>query len=221
MRLPSGAKTVAFVASLLLAGYGGWAGHAAAVTAHVTPAPAPVAAPAEVPAPETTPTLTPAEPVLEQIPVPVPAVVTGLPYMTECHTQGKRPDPGCTPGSVNPDVTQANIGQTICKPGWGVQLLPPPAVTGPVKKAAMKAYGIPAKAAPSTALDHLVPIALGGSDDATNMWPLRDEGPPAITKRKVEVTVEAAVCSGKVPLAAAQLTVAQDWTTAEQTLGLK
>ncbi len=28
------------------------------------------------------------------------------------------PDPACTPGTVNPAVSQANIADTICKSGW-------------------------------------------------------------------------------------------------------
>lgn len=58
MRFPSAAKTVAYTASLLLAGYGGFAGHAA-ITAPVAPpavvAPAPVAAAPATVSPEVDP----------------------------------------------------------------------------------------------------------------------------------------------------------------------
>ena len=42
---------------------------------------------------------------------------------------GQLPDPRCTPGSVDPDVTQANIGSTICKSGWTKTVRPPEAQT--------------------------------------------------------------------------------------------
>ena len=69
-----------------------------------------------------------------------------------------------------------------------------------------------------TELDHLVPLELGGSNDATNLWP---EYPPTPNpKDKVENTLNAAVCDGRVSLAAAQKAIAADWLTAEKKLGL-
>src|ERR1051326_2330485 len=35
------------------------------------------------------------------------------------------PDPYPTPGVVNPDVTQDNIGETICKANWTKTIRPP------------------------------------------------------------------------------------------------
>jgi len=35
------------------------------------------------------------------------------------------PDPETTPGVINPEVTQANIQQTICVKGWTRTLRPP------------------------------------------------------------------------------------------------
>ena len=32
--------------------------------------------------------------------------------------RGQLPDPRCTPGSIDPHVTQADIRSTICKKGW-------------------------------------------------------------------------------------------------------
>jgi hypothetical protein len=37
------------------------------------------------------------------------------------------PDPACTPGALNPDVTQASIGSTICVSGWTATIRPPTA----------------------------------------------------------------------------------------------
>src|SRR5438270_13269006 len=41
-----------------------------------------------------------------------------------CHQQGADPDPGCTPGALNPAVTQATIHQTICVSGYTKTIRP-------------------------------------------------------------------------------------------------
>ena len=81
---------------------------------------------------------------------------------------------------------------------------------------AYPAYGTP-RSEP-TELDHLVPLELGGSNDATNLWP---EYPPVPNpKDKVENALNAAVCAGRVSLVAAQNAIASDWLTAEKKLGI-
>src|ERR1700687_6125535 len=44
-----------------------------------------------------------------------------------------RPDPRCTPGTVNPAVTQAMLGSTICRSGWTSTVRPAESVTAPEK----------------------------------------------------------------------------------------
>ena len=81
---------------------------------------------------------------------------------------------------------------------------------------AYPAYGTPQSE--WTELDHLVPLELGGSNDATNLWP---EYPPSPNpKDKVEDALNAAVCEGRVSLVAAQNAIASDWMTAEKKLGI-
>jgi hypothetical protein len=130
---------------------------------------------------------------------------------------GQLPDPRCTPGSIDPAVTQAGIRSTICKKGWTATVRPPESQTERFKfDVAYPAYGTPRSK--RTELDHLVPLELGGSNDATNLWP---ESPPAPNpKDKVENALNAAVCDGRVKLAAAQVAIAADWLTAEKKLGL-
>ena len=130
---------------------------------------------------------------------------------------GQLPDPRCTPGSVDPDVTKADLGSTICKRGWTATVRPPEAQTERFKyDVAYPAYGTPS--AERTELDHLVPLELGGSNDATNLWP---ESPPTPNpKDSVENALNAAVCDGRVSLTAAQDAIASDWLTAERKLGL-
>jgi hypothetical protein len=127
------------------------------------------------------------------------------------------PDPRCTPGSIDPAVTQAGLRSTICKKGWTATVRPPEAQTERFKyDVAYPAYGTPRSK--RTELDHLVPLELGGSNDATNLWP---EYPPTPNpKDKVEDALNAAVCAGRVTLAAAQDAIASDWITAEKKLGI-
>ena len=130
---------------------------------------------------------------------------------------GRLPDPRCTPGSIDPDVTQADIGSTICKRGWTRTVRPPEAQTERFKyDVAYPAYGTPASE--RTELDHLVPLELGGSNDATNLWPEYPRAPNP--KDAVERALNAAVCDGRVSLTAAQDAIASDWLTAERRLGL-
>jgi hypothetical protein len=145
-----------------------------------------------------------------------PGQVTGTITGT-CHVRGQLPDPGCTPGAIDPAVTQADIGTTICVSGYTKTVRPPEAQTEAFKfHVAYPAYGIPAGG--KTELDHLVSLELGGANDASNLWP---ETPPVPNpKDSVENALHAAVCAHKVTLAAAQLAIARNWMTAETVLGL-
>src|SRR5258708_3395381 len=129
----------------------------------------------------------------------------------ECHAVGQLPDPFCTPGSTDPAVTQATIGKTICVTGWTSTVRPPSGETTPFKyDVAYPAYGIAQGAA--SELDHLVPLELGGSNDATNLWP--EAGSLPNPKDSVENDLRADVCAGEMSLAVAQNAIAADWQTA-------
>ena len=62
-----------------------------------------------------------------------------------CHVRGHypftMPDSHCTPGALNPAVTQATIHRTICRPGYSSSIRPSTSVTGPEKFGSMDAYG--------------------------------------------------------------------------------
>ena len=130
---------------------------------------------------------------------------------------GQLPDPRCTPGAVDPAVTQGNLRSTICHPGYTQTVRPPSSQTSKFKfEVAYPAYGDPHSK--KTELDHLVSLELGGANDAANLWP---ESPPTPNpKDKVENALHAAVCSGQVTLAAAQNAIATNWLTAEHKLGI-
>jgi hypothetical protein len=121
------------------------------------------------------------------------------------------PDPRCAGGAINPQVTQANIGQTICKPGWTKTVRPPVSVTNRIKRQIDAAYGLPDTTVGE--LDHLVSLELGGApNDARNFWV--EAGSIPNPKDSVENKLNKAVCSGHLPLVEAQKRIAADWTTA-------
>ena len=133
-----------------------------------------------------------------------------------CRARGagrfSRPDPRCTPGAVNPQVTQSEIGQTICRRGWTASVRPPESVTEPEKRAAMRAYG---DSGPLHAYeyDHLIALELGGAtNDPRNLWPERGASPNP--KDQLERRLNRLVCERRMALAEAQRLIAGDWTSA-------
>ncbi len=146
-----------------------------------------------------------------------PRHVTYSIHLTSCRTRdhGQLPQHSCTPGSIDPAITQRNIGSTICRAGWTAKVRPPESQTEWAKyHVAYPAYHIPDSAV--SELDHLVPLELGGSNDITNLWP--EVGKQPNPKDKVEDALNHAVCDGKVSLAAAQDAIAANWLTAEKRL---
>jgi hypothetical protein len=130
--------------------------------------------------------------------------------------RGSLPDPRCTPGSIDPAVTQANIGSTICRSGYTAKVRPPESQTEHAKFViSYPAYHI--QGDPVSELDHLVPLELGGSNDITNLWP--ELGKIPNPKDAVENALHRAVCDRRVSLAAAQDAIARDWLTAESKPG--
>jgi hypothetical protein len=107
-----------------------------------------------------------------------------------------------TPGSLNPDVTQATIASTICVRGWTKTVRPPQSYTGSLKLRQMRAYG---ERGPPSAYqeDHLISLELGGNPtDPGNLWP--EPYPRAADVDKIENALNARVCSGELTLAEAQ-----------------
>jgi hypothetical protein len=139
------------------------------------------------------------------------------------------PDPACTSGAIDTAVTQADVRSTICRSGYTSSVRPPESMTESAKYRSMDAYNSPGSVS-QYEYDHLVPLELGGSSDARNLWPELDAGSPSQfdstddfgenAKDGVEDRLNVAVCSGQVTLAAAQQAVASNWTTAEAALGV-
>ena len=142
-------------------------------------------------------------------------VVQTQPRPGSCHVRGQfpfnLPDPHCTPGALNPAVTQATISTTICRPGYSSSIRPSSSVTGREKLASMRAYGL--RQGPGAyEYDHLISLELGGAaNDSRNLWP--ENGASPNLKDKVENSLHARVCGGSITLASAQRIIALDWVT--------
>ncbi|MEY9837125.1 hypothetical protein [Streptacidiphilus sp. EB103A] len=135
------------------------------------------------------------------------------------------PDPSCTPGVTNPDVTQDTIDSTICVSGWTKTVRPPASYTTALKIQQIAEYGYTDTSTADYEEDHFIPLELGGSPtDPGNLWPepRYDTGTGYLASNKdtVENKLKTAVCNGSVTLADAQNAIATDWTTALSTLGL-
>jgi len=130
------------------------------------------------------------------------------------------PDPARTPGATNPNITQANIGATICNPDrsqWATSMIRPPvSYTNPLKAQQIREYGYADKNLPDYEEDHLISLELGGSPtDPKNLWPepykttVSDGG--ARFKDRVENYLHEQVCTGKLTLQEAQQQIVEDW----------
>ena len=106
------------------------------------------------------------------------------------------------PGVLNPDVTQATIGSTICVHGWTATIRPPVEYTNDLKLEQMREYG--ETGAPSEFQeDHLISLELGGDPaDPRNLWP--EPYPRASDVDRIENELNAQVCSGKLTLVEGQ-----------------
>ena len=140
-------------------------------------------------------------------------MVQTQPKAGSCRATGSgllsEPDPTCTPGALNPAVTQATIDQTICVGGWTATVRPPESVTEPEKLASIAAYG-DGGSIHDYEYDHLVSLELGGAlNDARNLWP--EPGASPNPKDSVENALHRMVCDGQLRLAQAQHIVATGW----------
>lgn len=129
------------------------------------------------------------------------------------------PDPRCTPGGVNPTVTE----DVLRNPEWRTREVRNCAESEAQKHAAYGWYAIRKPRINSNEnqvceLDHLVPLELGGADGMGNIWP--ECGPNGVTlnqryfkqKDHVENYLAEEVKAGQMSLADAQKGIAKDWT---------
>ena len=156
-----------------------------------------------------------------------PTVVQRQPPAHSCHALGSglysRPDLHCTPGALNPVVTQARIGSTICRSGWTTIVRQPESVTETEKIASIAAYGDSGSVS-SYEYDHDVPLELGGAlNDPRNLWPEPDyssrSGFYLNPKDHLERALNRLVCHHEMSLSEAQRLIAGNWVSAYNRYG--
>lgn len=123
-----------------------------------------------------------------------------------------------TPGALNPAVTQATIGQTICVSGWTATIRPSSTYTTNLKRTQLATYGFADRTLSHYEEDHLISLELGGNPRSTkNLWPepyhitVGGSDVGAYTKDAFETYLKRQVCAGKLSLATAQSRIAKNW----------
>jgi hypothetical protein len=136
-------------------------------------------------------------------------------------TQQRLPNPDLTPGATNPDITQDNIGETICANSrgghWSTKSIrPPSSYTTKLKRKQIGEYKYADKNLRSYEEDHLISLEIGGNPrDPKNLWPQPYAGQwGARVKDKLEQRLNKLVCDGTLTLKEAQAAIASDWISA-------
>ncbi len=131
----------------------------------------------------------------------------------QCRSVNALPDPVCTPGAIDPNVTQDNIQSTICVPGYSSSVRPPVSYTEPLKLQSIQQYGYNDTSPSAYEYDHLIPLELGGNPtDTKNLWAEPSYGTyTSFDKDGFENYLHAQVCSGGLSLVQAQTEIASDW----------
>lgn len=138
------------------------------------------------------------------------------------------PDPICSPGSLNPDVSEKTMQETICKPGWVDTVRPDQEKTLALKEVVLERYGYRNVNPNDFELDRVIPVVIGGSIyGIDNLFPQPHAGVAGMTentgseaKNSVDRALNTAVCETRVPLVEAQHEVAQNWLGVPKKLGL-
>jgi hypothetical protein len=131
------------------------------------------------------------------------------------------PDPNRTPGVANPDITQANINDTICNPNWSTKMIrPPESYTGRLKARQIDEWELQGTMSDYEE-DHFISLELGGNPtDPRNLWPEPYRPKPgAREKDVVERQLHKQVCEGTLTLDQAQRAITADWYKVYLTVG--
>ncbi len=109
--------------------------------------------------------------------------------------------------TVTPGVVLTTSAADVCTPGWASKHRH--GLTATQKATVLRAYGYLADQKVAE-YDHLISLELGGGNTERNIWPQVD---PAQDQRKdrLENTLHAQVCAGRMQLAAAQAEIRQFW----------
>lgn len=124
--------------------------------------------------------------------------------------------PTIVTGTLNPDITQANIKATICNRNWSTKSIRPPvSYTNKLKQIGFDKYKLEGNLS-DYELDHYISLELGGNPtDSNNLWmesynaSISDGG--ARSKDTVEGFLHDRVCDGSMTLQQAQKAITTDW----------
>jgi|SRR5579862_1007926 hypothetical protein len=133
----------------------------------------------------------------------------GVPSRSTACRRGPLPDRRCSPGAYYSGLTRT----VICSPGFRTSMIRN--VPQKEKFAVEREYGLtPGYYGRSIEIDHIVPLELGGSNAAANLFPEPGSGPASYhVKDRLENRLHDLVCGGAIGLAAARLGIAADWET--------
>jgi hypothetical protein len=117
------------------------------------------------------------------------------------------PDSRLTPGAVlSTDV------QVVCVIGYSKTVRH---TSGKLKASIYREYGIDKKSG-TYAIDHLIPLSIGGADVAENLWPASLQTRPwnKGVKDRLELKLHRLVCKKALDIRVAQKAIADNWIEA-------
>jgi hypothetical protein len=132
---------------------------------------------------------------------------------------GDLPNPNLTPGATDPEVTETNIQESICKVThftWTEGHAPPASFLESIAKDQIKQYGYTDTNIRHYQMDHLIPLSLGGHPtDPKNIWPqVLIAKWSARRKDYLEEILHDKVCKGEIGLKEAQDLFRTNWVEA-------
>jgi hypothetical protein len=112
-------------------------------------------------------------------------------------------------GAINPVITQANLKQTVCVPGYTDRIRPPVSYTNRIKLSMIEA----GDRMQNFELDHYVPLSVGGAPTSLdNLWLQPWIGTTgARAKDAIETEVHRRMCKGELTLMQAQSIFINGW----------
>jgi hypothetical protein len=143
----------------------------------------------------------PAAPMPKPKPQRLPATFEG-----KCR-RGRLPDRSCSPGTV-----ATTSVDRICTPGYTGRVRN---VSQRTKDSIYRRYGIRRHSTGQYEIDHIIPLELGGSNSATNLFPEAANPAPGFhQKDRLENKLHALVCAGDLNVRVAQKAIAANWVEA-------
>ena len=150
---------------------------------------------------------------------PDSAPTTSTPSTTSTSVAASRspsdqPDPFHPSPSLTPGATFASASKDqVCVRGYTASVR---SVSESDRNRVYEAYGVASADRENYVIDHLIPLELGGSNDASNLWPEPRQADTNDSKDKdnLENELHDLVCSGEVSLAVAQQAIVH-WDTVD------